>query len=453
MQDVVKTFETSLCFVGPNSILSDISTSVTHVSNEDLSRLLAHISVILRYPETYISVPVQYHSVLQQVFSSPLLTTGLAEDAIIVEELSADSDKPYRQGEIMLPVFASANSTRVYNIYQADAPLATYTRAVVTGALNFFNYVVRDNRVGIARIVWADPVTGNTILKDANYDEMLALQVADGYLRLIDPEYPYSRAQYNLAMCIRTVGVLKELTQHGVSSRLVTTDLTRAIIVPWLPLTAEWLAPIGRASVDVDDVNREVFSLLYVAFIFGLDRKMSFKIVLSGFRRYAHLPLFAEIFTACTIDVWGDIPSSIASERISSRGKVLSAEVLAKKYDRMNTVFVTAHAPALSDRLVAKFTGRWMSTNDGSNRYKPDVAFIPCFSPAQGAKECCIFGYERHDAIAAERGQHKIAVAQTIEALDRDFRDTKQWTYYLSGNETLKMSYDKAALYQLRESV
>jgi len=454
MNDVIKDFEASLSFVGPNSLLSDLKTTVKYPSNQDLSKLLVYMSVMLRYPEEYVAVERKYRSLLQMVFSSPLIASENSEDALVVWEIDVTEDKAYRVGEILMPVFVEASSTKAYNVHRAEAPLAKYTREVLAGALNFFNYVVRDNKVGIARIVWRDPVMGNTILKEESYDEMFALHVADSYLKTIDPQYPYDRPLYNLSMCVRAVDVLKELTAHGVSFRMMTEEMTQAVLVPWLPATsAEHFAPDPRIAVDTDETNKELFSLLYFAFIVKLNRKEVFTLVVTGFKKYSHLPLFCDIFPNCRVDVWGELPAVVASSKIVSRGKALVAAELVKRYPAKSCCLISGHTPSISDKLVKEFAGRWLSTNDGSTQHKPVVSFVPCFSPVRETKECCIFWGAKQAASAVERAEHKASLLYSVSALNRDMRDLKRWQYFIAGNEALKMSYDKAVLHVLKEAL
>lgn len=454
MNDVAKDFDPALCFVGPNSLLSNLETPVKYASNEDFSRLLLHMSVILRYPTDYIAVDRKYWPLLQTVFSSPLLATESVVDSVVIEEVNAREEVQYKQGEIIMPVFVPADSTKVYNVRREDALSAGYTQDVIIGALNFFNYVVRDNKVGITRIVWRDPVTNDTILREENYDEMFALHIADGYLKTIDPEYPYERPLYNLSMCTRTVEVLKELTAYGVSFRAMAPELTRAILVPWQPLGSIQSAPDPRIAVDADEVNKELFSLLYFAFIARLNRRSVFTLVVTGFKKYAHLAPFSDTFPNCRIDVWGELPPSIVSSKIISRGKALTATALIKQYPpKSSSYLVSAHTPATSDRLVEKFMRPWMSTNDGSARYKPNTSFAPCFSSARETRECSIFPNDKAKATSIEIANHKASIIATIEVLNREMRDLKKWQYFIAGNEGLKMSYDKAVLHVLLESL
>lgn len=457
MNDVVKDFDASLCFVGPNSLLSNLETLVVYPSNQNLSKLLVYMSVMLRYPNMHVAVDKEYHSLLKKVFSSPLFASGDSEDALVISELSGNGkdEKTYRAGEVLMPVFVPASSTKVYNIHRAEAPLTAYTQEVIAGALNFFNYVVRDNKVGIARIVWRDPVMGNTILKEESYDEMFALHVADSYLRTIDPQYPYDRPLYNLSMCVRTVDVLKELTAYGVSFRAISEEMTRAIVIPWPPIVSDrgYLAPDPRIAVDVDEVNKELFSLLYFAFIAKLDKKEAFTLVITGFKKYSHLLSFVGFFPNCHVDVWGELPAAIASSKIISRGKTLTALDLSKRYPAKSSCLISGHTPPISDRLTKNFTGRWMSTNDGSAKYKPVLSFIPCFSSAKETRECCIFGAVKQSSSPAERADHKASVLRTASVLNEDMRDLKRWQYFIPKNEDLKMSYDKAVLHTLIEAL
>ena len=457
MEDVaVKDFDVGACFIDASkeNMLTNLKPLHQPRHDEDLSMMLIYIHTILRYPNEKLVVPDEKHHEALHKFSPShvLVVAPTSEDVLVVTrmDVSDADDIEYREGDIIAPLFVPADSSIVYNVHAAEAPIIKYTKEYISGALNFFNCVVRDNRATTERVVWRDPVARTTILEKATYDDMFALYIADGYLRVIDESYPYDNDMKNLALCKGFVRVLEETVSNKMVTRKMDDDMTEPLIVPWLrPVNYVDRIPSPDVEVDADEGKSKVFAIVYfLYFLNKVTRESRFTLVLTGFRDYGFLLDVIALFPRINIEVWSKThPQGKLPSGVRHGGEVLAGPNLNKL--KKENAFVFSDSDLGGDILLAGFSGPVMTKHVAVKKYKPNTSFLSCFSNAAVPSGYFIFNATRRTAAQSrEMEDHKNRFLSTLAYVNMEFRDLSRWSYVMGDDEdTLgEMSYDEACL-------
>jgi len=473
MNIAVQDFDPLLCMCGKQSKLTSESPMVQLVERKDLSVLLVYLWVILMNPTRTILVPKTKSSLislLQDLCPFATLVTDPISEDIQVEEINVSTSgaMTYRAGFIMMPVFVSETSTTVYNIYDGDAPFIDYTRDFLLGALNRFNCIIRNNNVGTARVVWKDPVIGDTLLQEENYDSMFALYIADAYLRTIDPTYPRADQMSNIAGCLNAVRLFESKTSPAeISVRDLSELFQNQTLVPWTTTTSSSDETIvhspGIGIFDVDRIKSDLFVLLSFTSAMKLGTRSSFTLFIAGFDRYAHLSLFLDLFPKCRMIMWvGENDTGHGStkfdERITKVFRSVVGSTTLGKYNKEQTsthplLFVSGLP--LNDIIIAKFAG-YSCILAGTAKFKPLQSFVPCFMPADAVTAYSVIAPTPKRVTGAEikelQNHVRIAIPATIANLNTLCRDKKKWMYTVK-NSTSNYSFDEAYLKVLMDAL
>ena len=454
MSFAIKAFEPELAWIGDRSRLTRNLPALSEVDGESskLGTFLVCMSVILRHPGVKIVVPEEVFDLLREFCSfATLLTQAESEDVLFISPLDISSGK-FFEGEVIMPVYVSRDSKIVYNVYPAESPIVNFTPELLEGALNCFNMRVRDNTVGTSRIVWRDPVIGETKYQDKGFDFMFALWVADGYLRVIDIEYPYIDKFINLALCEKAVKLFTARASERITLWELSPEMQTEFQVPWLRPSgfgtiSNDVASSGAApAFDVDPIKRELFAVLFFIARNGLKHDSPFTLLVVGTKLFDHLSTVHAMFSHCEIVVISPGKLKLPIELRQIEAKATPAEVAkAVKGVKGGRAVLLVSGLAVNSMIYKSFQGMSMLVPYTSVSYKPLVSFLACFAPSAEIPGYFLLGAEKVAADPKALEAHKGSFSLAYKRLNAMFRNTHKWTYHLP-NQTEEMSYDEACL-------
>lgn len=451
----IKSFDPELASIGDRSMLTRNLSAVSSVEeNVKLGTILVCLSVILRHSGSKIIVPEEVYDLLREICPfAALQKSADSEDVIVISEINTTISENFHEGEVIMPVYVPRESTVVYNIYPAEALPKIYTPDLISGALNCFNMYIRDNTAGTTRIVWKDPVAEETKYENASFDFMFALYIADGYLRVIDPEYPYETRLYNLALCENTVKLFSSRSSEKVTIWDLTPQMETEFQIPWLrpsdygEVSAEVAALTISPEFDEDPLKRRLFPVLFLIAQQGLKTSSAFTLLVVGSKVFDHLELIASMFKECEIIVLSGTKEAVPEVLKQVTAAVTPANINAQVNRLQPTLLVSDLA--VNSVIYKSFSGTSMLAPYTSLLYRPLISFLSCFAQASSKN---IPGYfimgttkvplePTNKALASHKASFQIA----LRKLNIMFRNTKKWKYRLPGQTTV-MSYDNACM-------
>lgn len=437
--------------------MSNLEPLVSIVNKPNLSLLVAYFYLTLQNITEKISVEPKFLSVMKKFFPFVSFVVPDEEDTGSIWAITrVNASNPlslYREGHIMMPVFVGETNSEVYNIHKTNANTVKYTQQYLSDALNFFNCVVRNNNTGITSIVWKDPVTSDTKLRDENYDEMFLLYIADMYLKAVDEGYPYIDKTKTLSLCLRFAEVFRRSIDEDATVRVMTPEIASAVVLIDTN-KSRTVELIEDVEVDVDKNKERLFVLLYFLSIIKANKDEKFVLQITGFDSYSYLKTVVKMYTKCVINVWTAKSFESTSERIKVNGVMPSNNSFAAPKGYTKVVFVSGLAK--SDILLKKFFkdgGQYALVKYNSTRKTPKVSFLSCFGDAG-----VVNGYiiPRHDKENNDDEAERLRelLVDLRNNLDTNYRDVKKWLYVPSPEhiKSVGKSYDEMFLSVLLSS-
>jgi hypothetical protein len=471
----IKDFDYRFSFIGTDDKLSELEPIVplaadAVIINKQLSKTLAYCYLTIQClsPDLEAGVGTEEPAnesiivddnlitIMTQLFPffDRFLTIEASEEednyhVWTITEIKADSTS-CNDGLLMKPSYVAPTSVIVYNIHRLNADLIVLTPAHTTAALNFFNCVIRSKIAGSGRIIWRDPITFNTRLRNESYDYMFALYIANKYMTLIDKNYSQTGENEKLAKCIRWIDIVKELISSVVAIEIKVFDAI-AFAAPIVKLHDETI-PFQDVIVPIDEMKRYLCDALFFLRLSNISTKNKFTLVVTGLRSYDHLKTIRRIYKAATIEVWHTKTLPDMKGIIIRKQNITPPEIQKYKPEIHGEILFISGAE-FNDVLLKKLDGRAM-VKFGSTSFEAAATFVSCFAPAPvptsatsvPAGNVIVKSFQQVD-----KQTSLTLFKQHANWFNNEWRDTKRWVYP-SDNDVGNISYDEAFLADLRKS-
>lgn len=436
-------FSHKSCFVGPDDKLFDQDIpNIQLVVDTELSMLLVYIYVALREGRyTGIIVDPKYLELLQGILKSHIFITpkqnhedypdGQRNVKVDILDVAESEDVVYR-GILMKPVYVPRDSTKLYEIYELTDPTKTLAGKFCRESLNYFNNVVRNNVSGKGPVIWSDPISGNTKLNQVsdNYDKMFALYILDKLCIAIDPQYPYTDIDYNLAAGLTLLNKLQTEVLHPPATIPIThKDFSSTIVI--LPTTGVKHLPTNRitsvVAVPESPERRNFCDVLYFFLRIGLTPDTEFRVILSGFKSCIFLNSIASMYPKGSFEVFGFmLPKSAKTSNrsnIQTHGPILKPSIAAQYADQ-NVYFVSN--TDLNDSVI-------LSCNpvvglvyyNSKSKLVPQAVFASCFTSQNAVK----FKGRALVTTLSRTTNDSGSFSNFFVHVDNYFRNTNAWKY------------------------
>ena len=431
------------CFVGPDDKLFDQDIPNPELLvDEELSMLLVYIYVALREGRyTGIIVEPKYLGLLRQILKSHIFIPpkqnhedypdGQRNVKIDILDITGSEDIIYR-GILMKPVYVPRDSTKLYEVYEVADPSKTLTAKFCQESLSYFNNVIRNNLSGKGPVIWSDPISGNTKLNQAsdNYDKMFGLYVLDKLLIAIDPQYPYSDIDYNLAAGLTILDKLQtEILHPPTAVELTHKDFSLTAVI--LPTTGVEQLPTNRitsvVAVPESPERRNFCDVLHFFLRVGLTADTKFRVIFSGFKSCIFLNSLADMYPQGSFEVFGFIlPKSAKNSRHSNiqiHAPILKPSTAAQYADQ--NVYFVSNAD-LNDSVILNLNPvTALVYYNSKSKLVPQIVFASCFTSQNAVK----FKGRALVTRLSQTTNNSIVSSDFFVYVDNYFRNTNAWKY------------------------